>query len=85
MASSAFRNSFGDIVHVLLGQLGQIFLNCQILDILFLGRLREIEAPGDYSGTVNDQNLGVGDGGFVVDVDRDASIEEEFGRGILRI
>ena len=64
-------------------QLGLALDYQQVFRIVLLGRLREVEAPGDNRRLVDQDDLVVGDSVFVVDEDRDARVGDERGRGVL--
>ncbi len=52
----------------------------QVSGILFLGGLSEVERSRNHRGPVDDHNLVVGNGMFVVDIGRDAGVGQASGR-----
>ena len=54
-----------------------------VFRVVLLGRLREVEAPGDDRRFVDQDDLVVGDSVLVVDEDRDARVGDERGRGVV--
>jgi hypothetical protein len=53
------------VIYIKFGQ-GLVLQDQQILSVLFLGCFRKIERPGDYCFPVDDHDLVMGNGVFVI-------------------